>query len=704
MSAVFLIFYAAVVLGTIVQKAYYKATAQILVNKGSSVVRSLIYNIGITGNISAVGGSADSTSDVYDTDELMVKNRSILEEIIRTFQLRTWGGEEMRYDKLVENYFVKLLFPSPHLKAEQKDDSNIMEVRGYSCDATQAAAIANMAADLFIRDQVRITQDEYHQARLLTEDRMKELRDRYHRSLSELRDYKIRNGYVQISIETENLLQKIETLKTNIENNQQDILDAQTKSEKARFEIRKVGKLREETVSYTLNTEIKNLRSKLSDIQLDIQAKSSEVTSKHPEYRRLEMQLAAVMRLLEEEKRNLMENSEKISSVDPLYDQLEKLILDTAVDIEVGKVRQSIMKKLLDAYKEMLLKIPDIEFGSTKLETDLESNRDAYQKLYGLLGQLELAEKMTLSHIRVADYAPVPYKPNWPKKPLNLIAGIFIGIFVSLVFSLIIDQMDTSIKTTEDVIRLENFAPVLGTVPYHRLGRRAVLFEYSLEGSVTLEPLRAIRNYLKQIRREFSVPGGILITSVHPGEGKSMLATNMAVLFAREGKRVLLVDLNLRNPILHQIFQTGADGGINGSYVESIPIDTRIVSTREPGLDFLPAGPDMGRIPDLIDSEWLPNTMRYLKSRYDLLVLDAPSISECTDPMVLGEMMEQVVLVVSYGRTPVALVEWAGSLMKNAQVPLTGIVVNRFPDSGLLFPVSSNGKGQLQPHSRKNDA
>ncbi len=681
----FLVFYCAVIVGTIFAKAYYKSTAQILANKGTTVLRTVLTNIGLIG-ATAIGGSGDSTSDVYDTDEAMVKNRAILEKTIQELHLKTWLGEEMKYDKLTSGYFIKLLMPAPHIKAEQKDDSNIIEIKAYSPDPKEAATMANMVAELFIKEQIRITQDEYGRGRILIENRMKELRNKYHKALIALRDYKIKHKYVDLSIETQNILTKIETLKTNFENNNQDMIQANKKIELARVKLKKMPKYRDESFLYTLNDELKNLRTKLTNALLDLDQKAADVTLNHIDYKKLEIQIDRVNRLLSEEKKEVLMNTGKSSSIEPLYDQLAKTILDSTFDLEVGKVTRVIMEKLLAAYEEKLMRIPDITVGMSEVELELTANSNSYQKLLSLLAQLEDAETLTLSHIRLIDSAPVPYAPNWPKKMINLIAGVFVGLFVSIVLAFIVDNMDTSVKSTEDVKRLEKVVRVLGTVPELKKKPMQNILDFSAHGYPTAEPLRAIRNSLRYISPN-NPPKSVVVTSALPGEGKSMLAANIAQLFAQEGKRVLLMDLNLRRPVMNVYFRESGGKGITGVHSDSYAVDSAIVHTDTAGLDILPVGGEAGSTSLLVESRWLKDFIIKLKTGYDMLVIDTPSVSECVDPIVLGLQADKTILVIEYGKTPMAMVGQAKEMFDRAHLDMIGVVINRFSDEGLLYRI-----------------
>ncbi|MBN2570372.1 MAG: polysaccharide biosynthesis tyrosine autokinase [Deltaproteobacteria bacterium] len=688
----FLVFYCAVIIGTIFSKAYYKATAQVLVNKGTSVVRTVLSNIGIAGT-TAIGGSGDSTSDVYDTDEEMVKNRAILEKTIQQLHLKTRGGKEMKYDKLVSGYFAKLLRPAPHIKAEQKNDSNIIEIKAYSPDPKEAAMMANMVADLFIKEQIRITQDEYGRGRILIEKRMKELRNKYHNALIAVRDYKIQHEYVDLSTETQNILNKIETLKSDLELNNQNIIQAVKRIEMAKIDLKKMSQYRDNEFSYTLNDELKSLRSKLTDALLNLDQQAIDFTPKHPDYKKLEMQIAGVRRLLSEEKKEVLMNTGKSSSIAPLYDQLAKTILDSSFEVELGKATRTIMEKLLAAYEEKLMRIPDITVGKSEVEMELTVHGDSYQNLLGFLAQLEAAETLTLSHIRLIDAAPVPYEPNWPKKMLNLIAGIFVGLFVSLVLAFIVDNMDTSVKSTEDVKRLEKVARVLGTVPELKKKTTRNVLDFSAHGYPTAEPLRSIKNFLGYASPD-NPPKSVVVTSALPGEGKSMLAANLAQLFAQEGKKVLLMDLNLRRPTVNVYFRKSGGKGIIGVHSNSYPVESAIVHTDIAGLDILPVGSGAENPSLLVESRWLENFIVELKAGYDMLVIDTPSVSECVDPVVLGVQADKTILVIEYGKTPMAMVGQAKEMFDETHVDMAGIVVNRFSDEGLLYRIL-NPEAQL---------
>jgi len=168
----------------------------------------------------------------------------------------------------------------------------------------------------------------------------------------------------------------------------------------------------------------------------------------------------------------------------------------------------------------------------------------------------------------------------------------------------------------------------------------------------------------------------VMFTSSGPGEGKSTTAANTAVAMAQAGKRVLIVDCDLRKPVQHRIFGKKKDG-LSNLIVESLNLDDVLQSTDVPGLSLLTSGPIPPNPSELLGSAKMDDFLAVVKERFDLVILDAPPVLAVTDACVLASKVDGIVLVIASGTVRPEIAVKAKDLLMKAKGHILGVVLNR---------------------------
>ena len=342
----------------------------------------------------------------------------------------------------------------------------------------------------------------------------------------------------------------------------------------------------------------------------------------------------------------------------------------------------------------------------------LKQELDLVQKTY-----LELREKLEEAKITQAGLIPeaaVMELASVPNIPVGLHRGIQFGIAgiasLLLAFScgLLLETLDTSCRTIED---LESSAklPVLGAVPYVPLShperlrtlkglqrdaeaRRQRLLFNAPSGEPWAESLRIIEANIRGGGPPSALKGQVLlVTSTRPEEGKSLVALNLVLTMACEGAKILLIDADLRKPVLHEVLGVGRSPGLTELLLGSVSMEnsirniTDVIGTpgfatalKTPGIDrafFLTAGVAIANAPELLGSTALDGLLSKLKSSYDVILIDSPPILSVAEPMLLARHVDQVLLVYGSGKTPQAALVRAKSQLESVGAHLRGIIL-----------------------------
>lgn len=168
----------------------------------------------------------------------------------------------------------------------------------------------------------------------------------------------------------------------------------------------------------------------------------------------------------------------------------------------------------------------------------------------------------------------------------------------------------------------------------------------------------------------------IIVTSSGPGEGKSTNTANLAVVFAQQGKRVLLIDADLRKPTVHYTFRTENHVGLSNVLTRQLTLEEAVSTTAQEKLWVLSSGPIPPNPSELLGSKNMQVLLEQAKEEYDVIVIDSPPVLAVTDAQILANLADGVVLVVSSGKTERDSAKKAKELLESAQAKILGVVLN----------------------------
>lgn len=201
------------------------------------------------------------------------------------------------------------------------------------------------------------------------------------------------------------------------------------------------------------------------------------------------------------------------------------------------------------------------------------------------------------------------------------------------------------------------------------------LISYSNPKSPITEQYRLIRNNLHFSSVDKDIHS-IVVTSPEASDGKSTTSANLAIVLAQQGKRVILVDVDLRKPTVHYAFNVSNIEGLTNVLTKDISLDQAIIKSLVPNLDILTCGAIPPNPSELLDSKTMELVMEELKETYDFVVFDTPPLLVVTDAQVLANKCDGVVMVVASGKTKRDRAIQAKELLDKANAHLLGVVVN----------------------------
>lgn len=283
--------------------------------------------------------------------------------------------------------------------------------------------------------------------------------------------------------------------------------------------------------------------------------------------------------------------------------------------------------------------------------------------------------------IVVAD-ARVPASPISPNPVRNAILGVVVGLVLGVAFAFLVDRLDDSIHSLEDVERNSDRLPVLGMIPVIDGWRRRDETHVSVmeaPSSLASEAYRTLRTSLQfqGMDRRMNVIG---VTSPMTGEGKTTTVANLAVSLARAGQRVVVVSADLRRPRIHRFFGMSNSPGITSVVLGEVsarealqPVET------EPRLQLLASGSRTPNPAEILSLDRVRELVDWLATEADTVILDCPPVLPVTDSLLLSRLVDGMVMVVSAQTTKRRDLQRAVRMLRQVEAPLIGTALNRVP-------------------------
>ncbi len=552
----------------------------------------------------------------------------------------------------------------PNLQVRSRPNTRLIEIRYDSYDPHLAADVVNGLTAAYIQQNLESHWKTTQQTGEWLTRQMEDIRLKLEKSEAQLQAYARTSGLL-FTAEKDNVAEaRLRQLQEELSRAQADRIIAQSKAERA------VTAPPDSLPEVLDDGTLKDYQAKVTELRRQLAELSSALTPSHPSVKKVEAQLA----ILEAERDRTRTNiTRRIQNEFAAAQQRERLLA-------AGYDSQALL------VSEQAAKATHYDI----LKREVDNNRQIYDSMLQHVKEADVASALHASNVRVVDLATPPTKPYRPNLVLNSTLGLFVGIVLGGLFAVVRGRTDGTIQAPGEASLLLN-VPELGVIPskdaersrryaYYRQVRSAhpreggrserkgapkVILSPPSSGSVELITLRKRPSVLAEAFRSTLAsilysgdndnrPRVIAITSANPREGKTTISCNLAVVVAEIGRRVLLVDGDLRRPRLHDIFKVSNASGLSdllaGSNQPKGGIGIR-VDTAYSDILLLPAGPMPSCVSGLLHSSQALELFNNVRNEFDVVIIDTPPLLDMPDARVLGKLADAVILVVRSAQT-----------------------------------------------------
>jgi polysaccharide biosynthesis transport protein len=627
-----------------------------------------------SGELRALGNN----NSPLDTEAEIIKSLPIAQTTITTLDLRNDDGELMQPQALANKLKVTPVAGTDILQVIYRDD-----------DPELAQTIVNTVMKVYRHSNIEENRREARAAREFIQAQIPNSREAVQTAEADLQAFKEQNQIVALEEEASKAVELMGNLGDSLTQAQSQLADVTARA----FELRRqVGFDAAQAInvsSLSQATGIQEALKGLQEAQAELEVQRTRYEPAHPIIAQLQSRVDALDALLQQRVREMLASNQQVNLGDLQIGEVKRDLIAEYVQAEVerrGIARQiAILTDAQRQYEQRAGNLPRLERTQRELERQLNAAQTAYETLLTQYQEAQIAENQNIGNVSIVADAILPGSPVAPDKKLYLAAGGAAGLLLAIMAAFFLDSIDRSIKTVKEGRELFGYT-LLGVIPaFGRSGKPGSapadlergaprVISREMPQSPIREAYQMLQANLKFLNtdRQLKI---IVVTSSVPREGKSEVSANLAAAIAQVGRRVLLVDADLRKPSQHEAWDISNAVGLTSVIVGQADLNEAVqeVGTR---LHVLPCGVIPPNPVALLDSKRMASLIEYFAAQYDFVILDSPPIAGCADALILGRMTDGLLLVMRPGIVDASSATAAKNLLAQSNQQVLGIVAN----------------------------
>ncbi|KPK35583.1 MAG: hypothetical protein AMK70_05015 [Nitrospira bacterium SG8_35_1] len=545
-------------------------------------------------------------------------------------------------------------------------DSRLVDIGFTARDPEVAVRTVNALAQAYIDHNMELRLGTIQDAMAWMNERIEEERRKVEASERKLQEYREQEGIVtEFSGEVETVTaQKLAQLNSQVVQAESSRVEAETRYKQA-LQLKDNPLILDSIPEVLSNSLIQSIKKSEVELYNRISELSGKYGKEHPKMKAANSELGSLQK-------------RKTSEINRIIDSLRN-------EFEVAQAREASLKAALERQKQESLELNKKAIEYSVLKREAEGARELYDLLIRRFKETSVTEEIDAGNIRIIDRAEYAYQVS-PNTRRDMRLAAVIGLMLGLGLAFFIEYLDNTIKSPEEVEPYFK-VPLLGVVLGHQVkGRREEDMNKKDELVTLKDPKSAVSESYRGIRTRIlfsstvSQPKSILIVSAMEGEGKTISAANLAVIMARTGSRVLLLDCDMRKPRMNSIFGLEREKGVSNILVGDCSISDAVHKTDIENLNLIPCGQIPPNPSELLGSKAMREMLATLGRSYERIVIDSPPITAVTDAVVLSKAVDGVVVVLQANKTERVLAKRAIEQMQAVNAHIFGIILNRLDE------------------------
>ncbi len=652
-------------------KPLYEAQGKLLFKKinQTSSLTGLGQQIGELDSIAA-------KSNPLNTELEVIRSVPFVQKTIIALNLKNEQGVPLKPEILANQ-----------IKLKNLPATDVLQLSYESTNPEEAAAVVNKLMSLYIENNLLSNRAVAVAAGDFIAMQLPKTEVTVRQAEVALRQFKEQNQVVALDEETKSAVAVIKQLENEINETKAELADVNARSEML---ANRVAMNSQEGIAINSLNQSPGVQKALAEFQQvegELAVQQTRFAESHPTIETLKNKRDALKALLKERVEESLGSQKQVDNGNLQTGEFkQKLLADFVKSEEERFGLTSRLTSLYNAqalYKKRVNVLPKLEQNQRKLERRLQAAQSTYEVLLRKLQEVRVAENQNIGNVRILEDALVPQKASSRKRIITLALGNVLAILLATATVFVLEVSDTSIKTLKEARELFGYT-LLGSIPY--FGKKVtprrndqdwtipeLPVRESSRSSVS-EAYRMLQANLKFLSSDKALKV-IVVTSSVPKEGKSTVSANLASAMAQLGRRVLLVDADMRRPLQHHIWELTNAAGLSDVIVGQAEFSA-VVTQVMVKLDVLSAGVIPPNPMALLDSNRMAALIEDFCYDYDFVIIDAPPLVLAADALTLGKMTDGVLLVARPGVIDSTSAAAAKESLERCGQNILGLVVN----------------------------
>jgi polysaccharide biosynthesis transport protein len=564
---------------------------------------------------------------------------------------------------------LKDLNSLPKVSVRQKKESNIFIVVVEGKDKEKVQSLAVAYPEVFKEYASRLRNDSAERAQEFVKGRLDEENAALKQVEAEYTSFKTANQLVDSGAEVSSRMELVASAEQSLAEARAVESAAIAASEQARKDLSSTPQVRER-VNDDRNTiivldnkqQLNNLqiqRAQLTQIYLPTSKVVKEIDSQIEEKQKF-------INDLEESLKPMMRES------NPIYDDAKRRYSDSIANRDAATSRRQIIEQLINSRQNRLNALANLTRDQREFERrislhtqSIASMNDLYQRI-SLRNNNIKSPTVTLTRAVYAEQT----QPNWL---VNMAIASIIGFALATVFSLVRDSSQDRVNSREEAFLLSGLSP-LANIPERSRSKHPIIT--NPQSNMAFESYRVLRSNIAVYARDNKMKS-LTVTSTLRKEGKSVVASNLAIAYVLNGQRTILVDANMRYPSLHTLFGSADKPGLGDLLLGTATVNDVLQSTTVEGLYVVTAGTIPANATEVMGSPRMQEIINMLAEQADMLVIDAPHVSGLADAPSLAAVTDASIMVEQIGKASKGEFKEAVGILEASSPALLGVVFNR---------------------------
>ena len=638
-------------------------------------------------NFKEVIDEAQSRQDYYQTQYRLLQSRSLAKKTIEALGL--WNNPELAPDPSQRSFSIGNAMRSAgaavasvfgtarttqgipgadetaaqartidaflsHLAISPVRNSRLVEVSFRSVDPVLAPKAANALAKAFIEQSLDFRFTATKEASDWLNQQLEEQRKQVEAAETRLQQYREENGAISFEDRQNIVVQKLADLNAAVTKAKTDRLQKEATYRQLAAVQNEPAQL--DTLPAILGNQfIQQQKSALAGLLRDRAQLADKLGARHPDMIKLQ---------------SAIEESQA-----KLQGEIAKVVQGVRAEYEAALAQERSLTAALDAQKGEALAMNRKAIDYGVIDRDVQSSKQIYQSLLQRAKETGISGDLKTSNVRIVDSAEASKAPVSPRRSLDLLASLVGGAFFGIGLAFFFDYLDNRVKTPEEIEAQLGLAS-LGMIPLlPRESHGSPLINNGVPPNFA-EAVRGLRtNILFSTTEEGA--RSVVVTSTGPGEGKTTVATNLAIGIAQAGLRVLFVDADMRRPRAHELFEVKTEPGLSNLLVGVATVPDVVSETAVQNLWFMPAGKTPPNPAELLGSRRFLELIESMKAYFDYIIVDTPPVMAVTDATIAAHCASGVLFVIAADTTSRQEVESALDQLDHGHARFIGAVLNR---------------------------